>query len=339
MAAHRIAHEHPPRVVPAGRRRGRGRERAGRALPGRAAARRGRPGDGRLAGPRRRVHDALRGRLRALRGAIAGVFTDDPEVLRVARRLFLVAAVFQTLDAANMILRGALRGAKDVRWVAVVGTSVAWIAIPGAAFVLGRLAGWGAFGGWIGFVMETTVGAAPVAVVARALAGGIWGGRGRGRGGERAGEGGGGQEGGAGRAGLGGSARMSGTWEQEGAGRAGGRRLRISRRRSSWRLEPVRSIHQRHGVRRVHVERGDQALRPRPSRRGGPLLERARRRPQRLAARHAGRDRPPGARHPHREGPVGADRDADPRRAPQALPLSVQPSSRGSASTSTPPRA
>ena len=91
--------------------------------------------------------------------AIAGVFTDEPEVLHVARRLFLVAAVFQTLDAANMILRGALRGAKDVRWVAVVGTTVAWVAIPGSAFVLGRLLGWGAVGGWLGFVMETTVGA------------------------------------------------------------------------------------------------------------------------------------------------------------------------------------
>ncbi len=95
----------------------------------------------------------------ALFGAsLAGAFTDDPEVIRVARRLFLVAAVFQTFDAVNMILRGALRGAKDVRWVAIVGTTVAWVTIPGAAFVLGRGLGWGAVGGWIGFVFETTVG-------------------------------------------------------------------------------------------------------------------------------------------------------------------------------------
>jgi multidrug resistance protein, MATE family len=91
---------------------------------------------------------------------LAAAFTDEPEVIRVARKLFLVAAVFQTLDAANMILRGALRGAKDVRWVAVVGTSVAWVAVPGSAFLLGRLAGWGAVGGWVGFVFETAVGSA-----------------------------------------------------------------------------------------------------------------------------------------------------------------------------------
>jgi MATE family multidrug resistance protein len=90
---------------------------------------------------------------------IAGGFSDDGEVIAIARRLFLVAAVFQTLDAVNMILRGALRGAKDVRWVAVAGTLIVWCAIPGTAFVLGRLLGWGAFGGWIGFVIETALGA------------------------------------------------------------------------------------------------------------------------------------------------------------------------------------
>lgn len=94
----------------------------------------------------------------ALAGAqLAGAFTDEAAVVGVARRLFLIAAVFQALDAANIILRGALRGAKDVRWVAVVGTTVAWISIPGAAYFLGRRLGWGAVGGWIGFVLETTV--------------------------------------------------------------------------------------------------------------------------------------------------------------------------------------
>ncbi len=90
---------------------------------------------------------------------IAGGFSDDVEVIFIARRLFLVAAVFQALDAVNMILRGALRGAKDVRWVAVAGTLIVWCAIPGTAFVLGRLLGWGALGGWLGFVLETTLGA------------------------------------------------------------------------------------------------------------------------------------------------------------------------------------
>ncbi|MEO7332245.1 MAG: MATE family efflux transporter [Minicystis sp.] len=86
-------------------------------------------------------------------------FSDDPAVIAVARRLFFAAAVFQALDAVNIILRGALRGAKDVRWVAVAGTTVAWITIPGAAYFLGRQLGWGALGGWIGFIFETSIGA------------------------------------------------------------------------------------------------------------------------------------------------------------------------------------
>jgi MATE family multidrug resistance protein len=91
--------------------------------------------------------------------AIAGAFSNDLAVVRIASQLLLLAAVFQTLDAAYMVLRGALRGAKDVRWVAVVGTTVAWCSIPGSAFLFGRLGGMGALGGWLGFILETSVGA------------------------------------------------------------------------------------------------------------------------------------------------------------------------------------
>ena len=92
--------------------------------------------------------------------SIAAAFAEDAEVVLVARRLLLVAAVFQALDAVNIVLRGSLRGAKDVRWVAVAGTTIVWICVPGAALVLGRFAGFGALGGWIGFVFETTVASA-----------------------------------------------------------------------------------------------------------------------------------------------------------------------------------
>jgi MATE family multidrug resistance protein len=92
-------------------------------------------------------------------GAIAALFTDDPAVARTARTLLLIAAAFQVLDAASIVLRGALRGAKDVRVPAFIGVAVIWTFVPTAAFLLGRLAGWGSAGGWIGFLAETTVGA------------------------------------------------------------------------------------------------------------------------------------------------------------------------------------
>ena len=89
--------------------------------------------------------------------ALARQFSADPEVLTTARRLLLVAAVFQILDAINIVLRGALRGAKDVRVVAVMGVLIVWSSLPTCAYVLGRMFGLGALGGWIGFIVETTL--------------------------------------------------------------------------------------------------------------------------------------------------------------------------------------
>jgi MATE family multidrug resistance protein len=91
-------------------------------------------------------------------GAIAHLFTQDAAVARVTRTLLLIAAAFQVLDATNLVLRGALRGAKDVRVPAVIGVGVVWTCVPTAALLLGRLAGWGSAGGWCGFVAETAVG-------------------------------------------------------------------------------------------------------------------------------------------------------------------------------------
>jgi MATE family multidrug resistance protein len=96
----------------------------------------------------------------AIAGGLLGrFFSSDPLVVRGAQKLLFVAAVFQVLDAVNIVLRGALRGAKDVRVVAVIGVLVVWTFLPTAAYVLGKLCGLGALGGWLGFVGETTVGA------------------------------------------------------------------------------------------------------------------------------------------------------------------------------------
>jgi MATE family multidrug resistance protein len=91
--------------------------------------------------------------------AIARAFTGDPAVAGVTRTLLWIAAAFQVLDAANLVLRGALRGARDVRVPAIIGVGVVWTCVPTAALLLGRLAGWGSVGGWCGFLGETTFGA------------------------------------------------------------------------------------------------------------------------------------------------------------------------------------
>jgi MATE family multidrug resistance protein len=91
--------------------------------------------------------------------ALARAFTPDLGVAMITRRLLWIAAVFQLLDAFNVVLRGSLRGAKDVRVAALLGVGIVWTTIPVAAFLLGKEAGLGALGGWLGFLAETTLGA------------------------------------------------------------------------------------------------------------------------------------------------------------------------------------
>jgi multidrug resistance protein, MATE family len=88
---------------------------------------------------------------------IAQAFTSDPAVIAIARKLLLVAALFQVMDACNVVLRGSLRGAEDVRVPAFLGIAIVWTCVPTAAFFLGKVAGWGALGGWCGFVAETVL--------------------------------------------------------------------------------------------------------------------------------------------------------------------------------------
>ncbi len=96
----------------------------------------------------------------ALFGGLLGrFFSSDPLVVKSAQTLLFVAAIFQVLDAVNIVLRGALRGAKDVRAVMIIGVLVVWSCVPTSAFVLGKHFGLGALGGWLGFIAETTIGA------------------------------------------------------------------------------------------------------------------------------------------------------------------------------------
>ena len=91
---------------------------------------------------------------------LSGLFTDDPLIVQRTARVLLLAGVFQVLDAVNIVMRGALRGARDVRVAAMVGICVLWTTVPTVTWLLGRVAGWGVLGGWCSFVVETAICAA-----------------------------------------------------------------------------------------------------------------------------------------------------------------------------------
>lgn len=93
-------------------------------------------------------------------GPIASAFSADAALQHTTVGLLWMAAFFQISDGAAMVSRGVLRGTGDVTFPAVVGIATAWICTPPLAWVLGRWAGLGALGGWIGISAEITIAAA-----------------------------------------------------------------------------------------------------------------------------------------------------------------------------------
>lgn len=95
-----------------------------------------------------------------LGGTIAQAMAAGDSALALrATTLIHVSLAFLVADAANVIARGVLRGASDVRYAAVVGMATSWLTTPPLAYGLGVVLGLGAVGGWIGLAVEIVVGA------------------------------------------------------------------------------------------------------------------------------------------------------------------------------------
>jgi MATE family multidrug resistance protein len=93
-------------------------------------------------------------------GAIVSAMSGgDVQLASVATTLVHVSLAFLVADAANVIARGVLRGAGDVRYPAVIGVVTAWCFTPPLAWLLGVHEGYGAAGGWVGLAGEIIVGA------------------------------------------------------------------------------------------------------------------------------------------------------------------------------------
>lgn len=96
-----------------------------------------------------------------LGGVIVNALANgDPSLASRATTLVHVGCLFLVSDASNVIARGVLRGASDVRYAAVVGIITSWLTTPPLAYLLGVVAGYGVVGGWVGLAVEITLGAA-----------------------------------------------------------------------------------------------------------------------------------------------------------------------------------
>ncbi|MGH0037837.1 MAG: MATE family efflux transporter [Myxococcota bacterium] len=88
---------------------------------------------------------------------LIAVFSDDPEVLRLARPLLLVGAFFQVFDAVAIVADGALRGAGDTRWPFVLRFVLSWGLFVPLAWLIGFVWGFGLTGAWFGGMIYVAV--------------------------------------------------------------------------------------------------------------------------------------------------------------------------------------
>jgi MATE family multidrug resistance protein len=77
-------------------------------------------------------------------------FSDNPEVIDLARRLLILAAIFQAFDGICIISMGALRGAGDTRWMMWATFIVAYLVFLPAATFTAIVLNTGAYGAWLG---------------------------------------------------------------------------------------------------------------------------------------------------------------------------------------------
>jgi MATE family multidrug resistance protein len=100
------------------------------------------------------------------RQSIAGLYTNDSDVLRLAADLLLFVAVWQLVDNSQVTTIGVLRGFKDTRMPMLVALLAYWmVGLPvGAAFGFGFIEV-AAFAGLRGFWLGLCVGLLVAAVV------------------------------------------------------------------------------------------------------------------------------------------------------------------------------
>lgn len=87
-----------------------------------------------------------------LRNQLPHLFTNDPEVIKVAAGLLIVGAFFQIFDGVQVVLLGALRGMADVRipmFIAFFSYIVVCLPI---SYLLAFVFNFGYPGVWIGFI-------------------------------------------------------------------------------------------------------------------------------------------------------------------------------------------
>ena len=91
------------------------------------------------------------------RYSIAGMYTNDPELIAFAGSLLVLGAVFQLSDGAQIMLIGILRGLQDTRVPMLINAFSYWVVAFGLGVFSAHVLGYGAYGLWSGLIIGLTV--------------------------------------------------------------------------------------------------------------------------------------------------------------------------------------
>ena len=84
---------------------------------------------------------------------------DNTEVVQLASKLMIVAAIFQISDSLQVIILGALRGLQDVKIPTIITFISYWIVGFPVSYFLGKADVYGSFGIWLGLLAGLTTAA------------------------------------------------------------------------------------------------------------------------------------------------------------------------------------
>ena len=87
------------------------------------------------------------------------MFTDNLEVIKIASSLLIIAGLFQLSDGLQAVILGSLRGLQDVNVPSGLTFIAYWIIGFPVCYYLGRIAGFGTLGIWIGLLTALTASA------------------------------------------------------------------------------------------------------------------------------------------------------------------------------------
>lgn len=90
------------------------------------------------------------------RNFLPTLYVADPEVIKLAGPLLIIAALFQISDGAQVIGLGALRGIADMKVPTIITMLAYWVVCLPLGYVLGFKFGLGVHGVWLGFVAGLT---------------------------------------------------------------------------------------------------------------------------------------------------------------------------------------